>query len=396
MQRSRPPGILARGAQSEVVRFPLMSKANLLAIRQLVSLCLDPAGTPRPADPESWEELVSLALYHGVAAFLGLKLNNLGVPQPVRARLRALYLTNLVRNQEMKAEQEKVLAALSNQAIPACPLKGAHLSESLYGDIGVRQVGDIDVLIRPQDLEKADHVLAELGYVRGLSDELAHFRRSQELIYRKPASQDRSFYLDVHQRLLPYVRQDPLAESVWASGMTKENLLLYLCLNQVAHRFARLMYVLDIKVLLDRTAEGLDWNLIVSLARELEFTPGVYYSLESVCELAGARIPGSVLAALRPDRFDRRLARWVLGADPTTTLARGPTLAGPYGAFAILACTRSGGARLRQAWRLLFPPAAYMRQAYWAQPHQATLPFYVDRLVRKVPAAMRHLFKAGF
>lgn len=186
-----------------------MSGPNHQRTRQLVSLCLTPAVSERPASREFWEELLSLALHHGVAPLLWSRLKDQELPRQVRSRLAGIYAANLVLNRALKAEQEKVLAAFTGQAIPGWPLKGAHLSESLYGDLGIRQAADIDVLIRQHNLEKADALLADLDFVRIVPDELARFRRNRALVYRKSNSQGLEFALDLHQRLSSYRRRDP-------------------------------------------------------------------------------------------------------------------------------------------------------------------------------------------
>lgn len=44
------------------------------------------------------------------------------------------------------------------------PYKGLALAETLYGDIALRQSGDIDLLILPQNLRGIRDAVRELGY----------------------------------------------------------------------------------------------------------------------------------------------------------------------------------------------------------------------------------------
>ena len=103
---------------------------------------------------------------------------------------------------------------------------------------------------------------------------------------------------------------------------------------------------------------------------------------------AAAPVPEAVLAELRPGWFTQRFAAWALGGEAVLTLARGAALDGSYGAFAVLACTRPG-ARLTQLWRLIVPPAAYLRQEFGISSEQPVLHLYLTRLARKVSAALR-------
>ncbi len=88
-----------------------MSETIIQLTGQLISLCLDPAGSKLRVREGSWEVLVSLALYHGIAPLLWWELKDRDLPAEVRAQLKTLYTANLIRNQELKTEQERVLAA---------------------------------------------------------------------------------------------------------------------------------------------------------------------------------------------------------------------------------------------------------------------------------------------
>jgi len=373
-----------------------MRAADTETLRQLLWICREPATTPLPTDESAWEQLLQLALEHDIAPLLWLNLQARELPTAARARLWAVYAANQRRNQSLQAEHEKILAALTAGGVRAWPLKGPEMSQALYGDAAARQVADLDVLIHPDSLDAADRVLAKFGYRRAAPGRLERFRESQELLYVRHAVEGTAFHLDLHQRLLPYVKRDPLAKRVFAEGLTPENLLVYLCANHVSHRFARLKHLLDIERLLAKSGPTLQWDKVTQAACELEFAPGIYHSLLLVSRLAPALIPAQPLRELRPREWERWLLRRSAGEEPVEALAQVRRLEGPYGSFAVVAGTRGILGRLRQAWRLLFPPTGYVRQQYAPAPHQSTLPFYLGRLLKKVPLAVRDLVKAVF
>ncbi|MBI3663798.1 MAG: nucleotidyltransferase family protein [Acidobacteria bacterium] len=406
-----------------------MSTANARAIRQLLAFCVRPGECELPANEAEWDALLPLALAHGVAPMLFANLRERVLPVRARDQLRLVYLSNSFRNEKLLAEQHRILDAFSKKSLAAWPLKGPHLSEHLYGDPAVRQVADLDLLIRPEDLAACDDVLHSLGYARQAQGEIAELRGAGELLYLKQSqpeelSKDRerfvghgfnrveslapgeapsgasapevpasgplpTFAVDLQQRVLPYGQRDPLAGRIRALGLTPENLLLLLCVNQIAHRFARLKYLLDVAACLRKLPGNFDWKNFTATARLLDFTPGIYWSLAWARAVAAAPVPESVLETLRPGWFSRKLAARALGADPVAPLARGAALDGPAGAWAILVCTRPGLAPLRQFWSLLFPPSATLRQEFFATPNRPILYLYLARLARKLPAALR-------
>jgi hypothetical protein len=358
-----------------------------------VLLCSSGRERAVPPDLESWENLISLAIHHGVAPLLWLNLKELNLPEEIRLQLRAVYVANQLRNRALRAEQEAVLAVLARHRIPAHPLKGVFLSEILYQDPGARQSDDLDILIQPADLEKADLALQQINYSRAVDAPISEFRDTHELQYLSSAQTGMRLPLDLHLRLLPYGGRDTLVEDLWMNGYTKEFLLVHLSINQVGHRFTLLKYALDLKALIESSAREMNWDRVIGLARKTRFIPGVYHSLRLVKGLVGKGMPASVLEALRPGWLDRKFGQTVLGEDLFETLARGEVLKGPLGALAILACTNSGGTRLRHAWRLLFPPMAYLRQQNANSPRQGRFHLYVGRWRNKNIVGARELFR---
>jgi hypothetical protein len=369
-----------------------MSADDARSLRQLLALCLRPAECELPAGNAEWNALLPLALAHGVGPLLFANLRERVLPVQARDQLRHVYLSNSFRNEKLLAEQQRILDAFSKKSLAAWPLKGPHLSQTLYGDPAVRQVADLDLLIRPENLAACDDLLHSLGYTRQAQGDIASLRDAGELIYLRSApdaAATMNFAVDLQQRVLPYGRRDPLADRVRTHGLTPENLLLLLCVNQIAHRFARLKYLFDVAACLRALPVNFDWNNFTATAQLLHFTPGIYWSLQWARDAAGAPVPEHVLEELRPDWFSRRLASRALGDDPLAPLARGASLDGPAGAWAILACTRPGLPRFALLWRLLFPSSATLRQEFFDAPGRSILYLHLIRLVRKLPAALR-------
>jgi hypothetical protein len=364
-------------------------------LRALIPLLVTPGAPSPPLAASEWEALLALAAEHGVAALLACTVPLADVPAPARARLWAFAELNRRRNEALKAEQETLLAALAAAGLPALPMKGAELSGKLFGDVGVRQIADLDILVRPEDFDDLDALLAAQGFSRTVRDHAERLRRAQELAYVKRAGES-TLALDLHFRLLPYAESDPLTARVWREGWTRENLLVYLCANTVSHRFASLRHLADVHALLRQTGATLAWNAVAAAAQELEFAPGIWQTLAFVEEWAPGIVPAATLSALRPHAWERKLLAWTVGIDAVAALARSRALAGPFGALGILASTRGVAGRLRQAARLVFPPAVYLRQQYAAAPPQPAWPLYASRLAQKLPLALRDLFRTVF
>jgi hypothetical protein len=344
-------------------------------------------------DPASWEPLVHLAIQQGVAPLLAVRTRHLALPVAFRERLESIYSANSVRNLRLAAEESRLSADFTAAGLHHWPLKGPGLSERLYADIGVRQISDLDLLIEPASLARTDALLAELGYQRQTRGPISFLSRAQELLYIRDGASSHPFYLDLHQRLLPYVRCDPLAARVFAQGMNHENLLLYLCANQITHRFSRLRYVCDVTAFLEREGAAVDWDAFVAAARKTPWGPGVGLSLHWADKFTPSRVPPEVLRSLRPNPLSDLLLRRALGASPAEAASRARTLDGPAGAAVAVGAAFAGPAQFGMAWRVAFPSRAYLREQTGAPSGQPLAPAYALRLVEKIPQALRQLFR---
>ncbi len=97
-------------------------------------------------------------LYHSLSSLGG------EVPPATFALLKQGYETNLRRTLLLARELIRILDRFDALAIDVIPYKGVALAETLYGDIALRQAGDIDLLVRAYDLSRIKATLKDLGY----------------------------------------------------------------------------------------------------------------------------------------------------------------------------------------------------------------------------------------
>ena len=82
------------------------------------------------------------------------------------AELGRLYKENGQRVLRMSGQLVRTLRVLSDAGIRAAAYKGPALAEFAYGDMCVRQITDLDILVSPIDIVRAQEVLLENGYQR--------------------------------------------------------------------------------------------------------------------------------------------------------------------------------------------------------------------------------------
>ena len=100
--------------------------------------------------PADWKFILQFAQREGVGPLLYWRLSKSGkfasLAEDVRNSLRAMYSSTWMQNQKNFKELE-VLSHLFDQAgIPVVVLKGACFALTIYPDIGLRPMGDLDLI----------------------------------------------------------------------------------------------------------------------------------------------------------------------------------------------------------------------------------------------------------
>src|SRR5262249_36618414 len=116
--------------------------------------------------PLDWQQLCVQAERHGVAPLLYGHLRDMPegiVPEETLHTLHQHTRAAVVWNLYLRREMVRLLGALNEVAVPVMPLKGPYLADLLYDDPTLRTTGDIDLLVRPEDLERASQVLVSVG-----------------------------------------------------------------------------------------------------------------------------------------------------------------------------------------------------------------------------------------
>lgn len=118
---------------------------------------------------KDWGYFTMLANEHGVAALVwhNLETHNLTdeIPVDASAFLRGSLLKSLSRNTFNTESLKDVLRLLNAENIKTVLLKGMALENSVYGNSGLRQMSDVDILISRNDCIRARNILMQNGYI---------------------------------------------------------------------------------------------------------------------------------------------------------------------------------------------------------------------------------------
>ena len=90
---------------------------------------------------------------------------------------------------------------------PYAVIKGAVLSDQLYASPYIRRSGDIDILIRHQDLDYAKQILLNNGFVQGrvVGDKIKQFTRRELIFHTVQSHQTAPFVKSTENKLCPFI-----------------------------------------------------------------------------------------------------------------------------------------------------------------------------------------------
>ncbi len=262
-----------------------------------------------------WPRLIQLAEHHGVTPLVFQALHNAAdsVPTAILDELRNRYQHIARKNLQFTAELLRVLDCLEAHAIPAIPLKGPVLAETVYGELALRDFSDLDVLVQPQDVPKAKAALDALGYTVNTqlseAEESAYLATGYEYTFDGPAGRN---LLEIQWNILPRFYAVDFdggeffgrAQTVTVCGramraLSPEDLLLTLCVHAAKHAWVRLYWLRDIAGTMQ--SQTIDWAEFERRIRDLGIARMVGVSLLLAHRLLHSEAPEAVRGIWRAD-----------------------------------------------------------------------------------------------
>jgi hypothetical protein len=331
-----------------------------------------------------WQEVLRLAEWYQVGGFLASHLNKsdfpVETPREIRDAAYRLAEENRIRYLFfIEPELDRILATLNRERIQVIALKGVALNRLVYRDLGLRPIGDVDLLIQEQHLSRARDLFDELGYSQ--NESLSDDSRKIDNYHYCPRllSPDGSVEIELHRHVVR--RSSPLyfeVDDLWSQAREKEigdqnvwilgpvDLISHLCLKFFVdrglrqHSYAAVRQLADIAETLTFYAEELDWSVLVRQAKARSHAAPIFCALYTARKLLGSKIGDEVLDRLRPadmddDQLSLFIDRKVLDLEP-------------WFFHELVEPTENAGWNLAKAsLRRLLPEARFLREKYWDQ-----------------------------
>ncbi len=315
---------------------------------------------------QAYHSLHTLSHQHGIYPLLYKSVQAIQ-PHSLSKEMQERYKQSSMRitqhNMLMSAELLDLMQLFENNSIDAMAFKGPVLGAFAYGSITLRQYGDLDILIKRDDIEKSLLLLQTRGYVPEIELEestLETFYNCVNVI----GLQKGSIRVEIHWELLSsnYAidwnevklwseneRIDINKQSIKMLSFT--NHILYLCAHGSKHLFERLEWVCDIDRAV-RSQEHVEWDVLLQEAKALGIERMLLFGLSLAQEFFSLPLPQEIKTKIAADKELSPLKKQVITLhyseqDGTKS----------YSTFWLLWQMRENiSDRLRFAYRALFAP----------------------------------------
>lgn len=302
-------------------------------------------------------------------------IKSLDVPEDTEDKLRLRYLGSLRHNLLLKDELKRIISSLNKKGIEAVPLKGPIASEQIFGDIALYTGSDMDLLVRPSDIEGAKRVLREMGYsqIGGLTEE--DYRR---VSYHLPPYGKKGFYVELHWNLtMRYFHSssdfwwDEVGEIEYDEerflSLSPERYILYAIFRLFSHAFYPLKFHVLLAGLIDFYSDRMDWDALSSMAKEIGMERLLGFTLSMMRDFFDIDIPVRFKGdGILMNRIKDMILKGLFDEEPVLT--RRMII------YSYLQESLKG--YLSLLMRRLFPSQAEIRSRYGIKPGSKRLIFY--------------------
>lgn len=215
----------------------------------------------------NWPQFEAVVQRNRITPLVNHALRRAGIdlPDPLHATLTRRADLKARRALAMARETIRLQRAFDEEGVSSLILKGSPLAILAYGDLGMKEARDIDLLVDVSDLSRVMPILSARGYtleVPGLQpDQLMRYAaHASEVQFQDEA---RELTVDLHWRLVDNERwmrggdaTGPAQEVVVAGSAVRtladEEMFAFLCVHGSSHSWSRLKWLADLHAFVQR------------------------------------------------------------------------------------------------------------------------------------------------
>ena len=278
--------------------------------------------------PLDWDYVIATAFSHGLLPLLQRNLAKVVagaaadlVPAPILSRLKRESVANSQSVLHLIGKQLAAYRLLRDRGMRVAIFKGAVLAQMAYGEVSLRQAGDIDMLIDREHFAEARGLLESLGYA--MAPQLTDAQLASHLAFHCeiPFMRDDWFtVVDLHWGLAPRsfvfglavdevmsrLREVSLSGTMVAT-FSDEDMVLYQSMHGAKHLWRRLEWITSLAEMV-RASPEIDWSVVLKRAENAHATRMLALGLRLVETFSDVEIPAPIFTTVDPRDAMKQLA----------------------------------------------------------------------------------------
>lgn len=273
----------------------------------------------------NWDHIMDMATQHRLRPLLYYNLNSIcpdEIPENVLMDLKEFYQANVRKNLMLTGELVKVMGLLEDNGIKAFTYKGPVLASQAYGNIGLREFGDIDIFIDKEDALKVKDLMIGQGYeIYPLIDIIDSLYMKLESEYTF-INKNTGALIEINWDFKGNFLSLPVKHNYFFNELEKREIsgfeistpsicndLLMLCIHSAKHNWNRLIWIYDISEFIDTNI--INWDIIILKSEQLKVKRILFISLILAKYLFNSPIPQNILNLIDDDIYTINLTETI-------------------------------------------------------------------------------------
>lgn len=322
-------------------------------------------------------------------------------PPSVETNLKRLYFQSAWTNDLRMEELGIIITGLRDEGISSIILKGAALVHTIYEKSALRPMCDIDLLVKPEDMERTQQTLSDCGFNTLFKSPMPEEFENEVSIYKQG---QHMWKVDLHSSLLgaPHNLTHEQMHWFWQNRVLAarngreigilgpEAQLLHLCAHLwLHHGGSDLLGMNDIYLLLVKNQDRINWDEVLSIGENFELVLPLQHVLREMATEWKVPVPEYVIAKLSclvPSSREKRKFNKFLGDGQDYFSTLGGTVLS----------YRDWKTGIRFAWAIAFPPVHYMKDKFHVKSNWQIPYFYAYRIFSRILKQTARMVRKSF
>jgi hypothetical protein len=262
---------------------------------------------------KNWDTIYESSVVLGIGALISKHLQRLkqkdAIPKKIITKFDQLYYRSISRNIILYKHFKTIQQTFTANKIEVIPLKGIFLAETYYKDIGIRQMSDIDLLVRQVDVDICIQLLMNLGY-KSVGRDKTEFIKKRGGAKHLPTMVLNGVFVEIHYRILIDDSTNLIdIENYWENtcsctlydtptlALSQENLLQYLCIHLERHfneGKIQLYQFADLLGILQKHEKDFNWDVFIFTCEKSHCSKNVFKVLFLLQKFFAAPFPEKI------------------------------------------------------------------------------------------------------